>query len=275
MEINNYINNNKKNYTEKDYETLLRYQNSKLFIYQYSNEPIIRPVTTTQEYYKSFEQNQILNKTSKILSSVSNILSTQSIEGNNYNNNNRSFINIQHNLKKNFLKKNVTEKEYEIESLQYKYSEFLKSKKLEKLLNDEEFKQLCIFIESKNFDINMRKSKNIARWVLSHEYLKYHSKGEEIRKKYLKVLCPNYIYNENENNNEFNNENNNEDYISGNEESESNSNNNNNYNNNNSDYDNDNYSYNYNDIEINEEEKEDYNNDNNNIYNNRTERDCD
>jgi hypothetical protein len=276
MEVSNCFNIHKKSFSEKDYETLLRYQNSKIFIYQYSNEPIIRPVTTTQEYYKSFEQKQIHNKTSKILSSVSNILSTQSIEES--NDNNKSFINIRHNLKKNFIRNNIVEKEYEIASLQYKHSDFLQSKKLEKLLNDEEFKQLCIFIDSKSFDLNMRRSKNIARWVLSHEYLKYHSRGEEIRKMYLKVLCPNYIFNEREYYNQINNEYN----MRGNDEvyERYTYNYNNvlgNNNNHNSDdiidsnsniYEDD---YHENDLEINEDENEDYNNNNNQ----RDERDCD
>lgn len=193
MEKNILIDKNKK-FTEKDFDILLRYQNSKLHIYQYTNEPVIRPKIITQEYDGSFEQKQILNKSTKILNTASNTI-TKSIEEN------KNFNYIKHNLKKNFTRKNITGNDYEINTLQYKHSEFLKSKKYEELLNDEEFKQLCLFIESSDFDYNMRKSKNIARWVLSHEYLKYHAKGDEIKEKYLRVLCPNYVFNENNNDN--------------------------------------------------------------------------
>ena len=184
MEIPKY-----ENFTEKELYKLRRFQNAKMEIYQYSNEPLIRPKTITQEFSGSYEQKQFLNSCLKNISNLSNLLYLTLNEE-------KPIQLINHNLKKFFHKTEMANREYDISNLEMNQINFIKKIKLEKIKNENEFKELCLFIESPDFDFIMKRKKNIAKWILTHEYLIYHPEYEPIKRKYSVVLCPSYTYRE-------------------------------------------------------------------------------
>jgi len=192
MEIPNYD-----DFTEKELYKIRRFQNSKIEIYQYSNEPLIRPKKVTQEYSGSFEQKQLLNSCLKTISNLSSLLYLSSNEE-------KPIQLTIHNLKKLFQKSELLNREYDISNLEMNQMNFMKKIKFERIKNEKEYKELCKFIESPGFDYVMRTQKNIAKWILTHEYLIYHPNYEEIKHEYSIVLCPSYIFpQESEDNNDI------------------------------------------------------------------------
>ena len=172
-----------KEYNQNELNKLRRFQNSKMEIYQYLNEPILRPKNTTQDYKGSFEEIQILNICTNKLSSCSNLLyfSLNDEISNNL---------IKHKIKKIFHKKNIAKSNILYSNLELKHSEYSKKAFLDKIKKEIGYIQLSNFIDTPQFDITMRTKLNIARWVLNHEFLQYHPRYEEIKSKYSIYLCP-------------------------------------------------------------------------------------
>jgi len=189
------------NFNEKELYKIRRYQNSKMEIYQYSNEPLIRPKTVTQEYNGSYEQSRVLNSCFNNISNISSLIY--------YSLNEEMTLNfINHKLKKNFQQDEILSRDYDIANLEIKHINFLQKIKFDKIQKDKEYQDLCKFIENPEFDFIMKTKRTIARWILSHEYLIYHPDYENIKKKYSIVLCPNYTYTEgNQENSNSNNDN--------------------------------------------------------------------
>lgn len=184
MEIPKY-----EDFTEKDLYKIRRFQNAKMEIYQYSNEPLIRPKTISQEYSGSYEQRKFLNSCLKNISNISNLVYLTVNED-------KPIQLINHNLKKFFHKNELASREFDITNLEMNYINFIKKIKFEKIKNEQEYKELCKFIESPEFDFIMKRKKNIAKWILTHEYLIYHPDYESIKRKYSIVLCPSYTFEE-------------------------------------------------------------------------------
>lgn len=185
-------------FSEKELYKIRRFQNAKMEIYQYSNEPLIRPKTVTQEFAGSYEQKQLLNSCLKNISNLSNLLYLTLNEE-------KPITLTNHNLKKFFQKNELLNREYDITNLEMNQINFIKKIKFEKIKNEIEYKELCKFIESPDFDYIMRRKKNIAKWILTHEYLIYHPEYELIKRKYSIVLCPSYTYQEESEENENSN----------------------------------------------------------------------
>lgn len=173
--------------TEKELYKLRRFQNSKMEIFQYSNEPLIRPKTVTQEFSGSYEQKQLLNSCLKNISNLSNLLYLTL-------NDEKPIQLTNHNLKKFFQKSELLNREYDISNLEMNYINFIKKIKLEKIKNEKEYIELCKFIESPDFDYVMKRQRTIAKWIITHQYLIYHPNYEEIKRKYSVVLCPGYLH---------------------------------------------------------------------------------
>lgn len=197
MEIPTY-----EEFKEKELYKIRRFQNSKMEIYQYSNEPLIRPKTVTQEYNGSYEQKQILNGSQRNISNASNLLYFSL-------NQEKPIHFINHKLKKLFQQNEILNREYNTTNLEMNYINFNKKIKFEKIQNELEYRELCKLMENPQFDFIMKSKKTIAKWVLTHEYLIYHPDYEFIKRKYSIVLCPSYVYHEEENGSDNENQENN------------------------------------------------------------------
>lgn len=186
-------NNEYKDFKQSDLYKYRRFQNAKMEIYQYSNEPLIRPKTVIQDYEGSYEQKLLLDNCYNKLSNSSHLIYFSLSE--------EKPINfIRHKIRKIFHAKEILNKEYLKENLEMQYINFSKKLKFEKIQNEREYKELCQFINNPSFDMIMKTKVNIARWILNHEYLPYHPDYEMIKKTYSIVLCPSYKYEPEENN---------------------------------------------------------------------------
>jgi hypothetical protein len=190
MEIPKY-----EEFKQKELYKIRRFQNSKMEIFQYSNEPLIRPKTTTQEYKGSYEEKRILDSCYNIISNISNLLYLSINEE-------KPIQVLKHSLRKYFNQNEIVNREYDNPNIEMNHINFMKKIKFDRIKNELEYKELCKFIESPEFDYIMKTKRTIAKWILTHEYLIYHPDNEFIKKKYSIVLCPSYTYHEENGSNE-------------------------------------------------------------------------
>jgi hypothetical protein len=165
--------------------------NSKIDIFQEPNSYVFRSKNIKQNFHNSYEHQIIQNDTAIILSSSSNLLLYSIANGDNDIHKSKYF------LKKNFPMTEAYDGKDCFRDMENQYNNLKKRIMMKKLENDEEFKQLCDFINNSKFHQLMTTNTNFAKFILYHKYLEYHSKYEEINKNYLKLLCP--AYNEQEN----------------------------------------------------------------------------
>ena len=176
--------------SESDLKLARKVMNAKIDIFQEPNSYVFRNKNITQGFYNSYEHQIIQNDTVSLLSSSSNILLFSIANGDN------NISLSRYSLRKNFIMNDADKKE-NCKDMEIEYNKLKKRIMMKKLENDDEFKQLCDFINNPKFHQLMTTNRNFAKFILYHKYLEYHSKYEEINKNYLKILCPAYYEEEN------------------------------------------------------------------------------
>jgi hypothetical protein len=169
---------------EKELKLYRTYMNSKIDIFQGNEDYVFRNENVNQGYMGSFEHRQMQNNSAKILTNASNMLVYTLAK--NLGNLEKS----QKELRKVFYFDREAEKENSVHNIAKEHKEFKKKIMRKKLQKDQEYLTLCEFINNSRFHDIMMTNLNFLRYILSHKYLVYHPRYEEINEKYRKLLCP-------------------------------------------------------------------------------------
>jgi hypothetical protein len=164
--------------SDKELKLARSFMNSKIDIFQDIDSYVFRNKEITQAFQNSYEHQQIQNDSAKILSSSSNLLLYT------LGTNTNDLAKTKHDLKKTFTLTNEDINPLSINESENEYNKFKKKMMVKKLENDPDYNHLNQIINHPNFDQLMRSRLDVLKYVVTHRYLQYHPKGEEILKNY-------------------------------------------------------------------------------------------
>jgi hypothetical protein len=179
--------------TTQEINLARKFMNTKIDIFQDIDSYVIRGKDIKQGFKDSYEHEQIQNDSARILSNSSNLL-LYSL-GNNIN----DLSKTKHTLKTTFSLTNEDIGQ-PFEDMENEYTAFKKKLMAKKLETDTDYIYLCNLINHPSFHQLMVTRNDILKYVISHKYLQYHPKYEEIIKKYRLLHLAQHLRNHENNN---------------------------------------------------------------------------